>query len=266
VFASGVTTAKARLFRKQQPNGNMKSRFTHSSRLGRGKIPKEMKEDIFHRDDFTCQFCDAHFDRSELTIDHLIPLAHGGLDEPINYVTCCKSCNRRKADTPLAEFARSLRIDIAELPVHGDPVLDNKLLPLEFRLIRGRIFERIRSGKLRLAGKSSQKKVEKEFRRQFWDTPLGRELQAEAPNLPGQVRIMVPEIQTIAKNPREYFLLLELAKSANTRNLIGSVLTAECKVEDRLMSLRRKSSDLALIRRMDQAILRFQREARKRNL
>ena len=48
---------------------------------------------------------------------------------------------------------------------------------------------------------------------------------------------MLPEIDTVAKTPDERILLIELAKSANTRNLIGTVLTRECDVVARVESM-----------------------------
>jgi len=133
-------------------------------------------------------------------------------------------------------------------------------------LLRKRIFDKARTGEIRIAGKSAQKKIEKTYRREFWQTPEGKALEAEFINLPGHVRIMVPEIQTIAKTAREFFLLLELAKSANTRNLIGSILVAESDVEQRLLSIEARTNDTALKARIQQALNRFERECRKRNL
>jgi hypothetical protein len=175
-----------------------------------------------------CQFCGVRFAPGDLTIDHLVPLARGGIDEIINYVTCCRGCNQRKAQMPLSEFAQLINIDGKDLPVHGDPVIDNSDLPIQIRLLRKRIFDQYRYEELRLSGKTAQKKLEKNYRRQFWQTAEGSALEAQFPTLPGHVRIMIPEIQTIAGNEREFWLLVELAKSANTRNLIGTVLTSDC--------------------------------------
>jgi hypothetical protein len=75
---------------------------------------------------------------------------------------------------------------------------------------------------------------------------------------------MVPEIRTIAKSEREYLLLLELAKSANTRNLIGSVLTKDADVVARLQAKRSASTDSALNKRIDDARNRWRKELRKR--
>ena len=123
-----------------------------------------MRNEIYSRDRYKCQFCLKSPDLSELTIDHLVPLARGGLDEITNYVTCCRSCNRAKADRPLEEFAQLVNVKLEDLPVHGDPVIDNDRRPLEIRIIRKRIFDRIRSGELNAKGRSAQKKIEKAYR------------------------------------------------------------------------------------------------------
>jgi len=116
-----------------------------------------------------------------------------------------------------------------------------------------------------VTGKQAQRKVEKAYRIEFWQTPEGKALEAEFPSLPGHVRIMIPEIQTIAKTTREYLLLLELAKSAHTRNLIGAILTTDCNVEERLKILEAKTHDASLKKRIGQALTRFIAEVRRRN-
>ncbi len=245
----------------------MRDRFTHSSRLGRGKIPREIRFQVYERDEYTCQFCGKRFEVEHLTIDHLIPIAGGGLDEVTNYVTSCRPCNEEKAALPLVQFAVRIKVQIEALPVHGDPVIDNDSLPLQIRLLRKRIFDKVRAGELRAAGKTAQKKIEKEYRREFWNTELGKSLEAEFPSLPGQCRIMIPEIKTIAKTAQEFLLLLELAKSARTRNLIGSVLTSDCDVIRRTEALiARPSTDAALKKRLQDAYSRFKREANRHGL
>jgi hypothetical protein len=244
----------------------MRDRFTRSSRVGRGKIPREMRTDVFARDEHTCQFCGNQFGSAELTIDHLVPLALGGLDEMTNYVTACGPCNAKKGSLPLSTFAAQVNVPIEELPVHGDPVIDNVKLPIQIRLIRKRVFDRMRLGALRAGGRSAQKRIEKEYRRSFWDSPMGKELEAAEPTLPGQVRIMIPEIRTVAKTECEYILLVELAKSAATRGLIGSVLRAESDIVTLAWSLRDREERPAHRKRLDDALTRFVREAKKRRL
>jgi hypothetical protein len=157
-----------------------------------------------------------------------------------------------------------VQLDPKSLPIHGDPILDNESLPYQIRLIRKRVFDRIREGTLNARGKSAQKKLEKAYRMSLWETDTGKKLESEVPSLPGQVRVMVPEIRTIAKSEGEYLLLVELAKSATTRNLIGSVLTNDADVLARLRAKRSASTDAALNKRIDDALNRWRKELLKR--
>jgi hypothetical protein len=76
---------------------------------------------------------------------------------------------------------------------------------------------------------------------------------------------MIPEIQTIAKDTSEFLLLVELAKSANTRNLIGTILVKDCKIVDRVRELiDRPSTDAPLRKRLEQTLVRWEKEVRKR--
>ncbi len=237
----------------------MRDRFTRVSRHGRRTISRTSRRKVYKRDEFTCQYCLRQHPPKELTIDHLVPLDRGGLDEITNYVTCCQTCNQKKANLPLEEFSLSLNIPLQELPVHGDPVIENEALPIQIRRLRRIIFDRYRKEELNLTGKQAQKKLEKTYRREFWETEEGKALEKVFPSLPGHARVMVPEIKTVAKNPREFWLLIELAKSARTRNLINSELLKDCDVERRVRDLAVKTRDESLRKRVKQAIIRFER-------
>jgi 5-methylcytosine-specific restriction endonuclease McrA len=54
------------------------------------------RANIYARDDSTCQYCGDTYSTSELTFDHVVPVAHGGRKDWENIVTCCISCNRAK--------------------------------------------------------------------------------------------------------------------------------------------------------------------------
>lgn len=43
-----------------------------------------------------CYYCGKTFPPSELTMDHRIPIARGGLSEKENLVPACKECNNKK--------------------------------------------------------------------------------------------------------------------------------------------------------------------------
>jgi hypothetical protein len=84
-----------------------------------------------------------------------------------------------------------------------------------------------------------------------------------SPNLPGPVRVMLPQIIAIGKNESEILLLIELAKSANTRNLIGSEITGRLSVLEELERAKKRAvKDPSLLKRIDWAMDRFQKQMR----
>ena len=56
------------------------------------------RRNIYKRDRYTCQYCGAQPGTEELTLDHVVPRAQGGISTWENCVLACVSCNKRKAD------------------------------------------------------------------------------------------------------------------------------------------------------------------------
>ena len=54
------------------------------------------RANIYARDNHSCQYCGDGFPTSDLTFDHVMPVAQGGRKDWENIVTCCITCNRRK--------------------------------------------------------------------------------------------------------------------------------------------------------------------------
>jgi 5-methylcytosine-specific restriction endonuclease McrA len=54
------------------------------------------RANIYARDEYTCQYCGDAFPMSELTFDHVVPVANEGRKDWENIVTCCITCNRQK--------------------------------------------------------------------------------------------------------------------------------------------------------------------------
>jgi hypothetical protein len=71
------------------------------------RLPKRMA--IYHRDLFDCVWCKGVFPIDPLgyglTLDHLDPTKGHSID---NLITCCRSCNASKRDTPLKEWYKHL--------------------------------------------------------------------------------------------------------------------------------------------------------------
>lgn len=56
------------------------------------------RNNIYLRDDYTCQFTGVRYPASELTLDHVYPASRGGKSTWTNLVTCHKDINFKKAD------------------------------------------------------------------------------------------------------------------------------------------------------------------------
>lgn len=61
---------------------------------------------LFLRDEFCCQYCGA---KGDLTFDHVIPRAAGGVTSWQNVVAACSPCNLRKGSKTLRQTGYSLR-------------------------------------------------------------------------------------------------------------------------------------------------------------
>lgn len=60
-------------------------------------VSRRLRFEILRRDDHTCRYCGKRAPSSELTVDHVVPVALGGRDDPENLVTACRDCNMGKA-------------------------------------------------------------------------------------------------------------------------------------------------------------------------
>lgn len=56
------------------------------------------RRNVFKRDHNTCQYCGVQPGAAELTIDHVVPRAQGGVSSWENCVLACVACNKRKAN------------------------------------------------------------------------------------------------------------------------------------------------------------------------
>jgi len=64
---------------------------------------------VLARDGYTCQYCGRQPDKSELTLDHVLPRCRGGKTSWENVVTACKRCNQRKGNHTPEEAGMRLR-------------------------------------------------------------------------------------------------------------------------------------------------------------
>ena len=63
---------------------------------------------IYKKDNGRCYLCGKELLYSEMTLDHVIPLAKGGKDGMENLRCCCVNCNRWKADSYSGDFENKI--------------------------------------------------------------------------------------------------------------------------------------------------------------
>ena len=80
----------------------------------RKAISRRLRYEILRRDGNTCRYCGLKAGETELTIDHVVPVALGGTDDPTNLVAACKDCNAGKSSVaPGAELVADVNEDAA---------------------------------------------------------------------------------------------------------------------------------------------------------
>lgn len=68
-------------------------------------VSKRLRFEVLRRDNYTCRYCGKSAPDVEITVDHVIPKALGGSDDPSNLCAACGDCNGGKTssspDAPL---------------------------------------------------------------------------------------------------------------------------------------------------------------------
>jgi hypothetical protein len=62
-------------------------------------VTKRLRFEILRRDNHACRYCGAAAPDAKLTVDHVVPVALGGSDEPSNLVAACADCNGGKTSS-----------------------------------------------------------------------------------------------------------------------------------------------------------------------
>jgi 5-methylcytosine-specific restriction enzyme A len=63
-----------------------------TTQRGYGSTWQAISRSVLDRDGYRCRYCG----QPATTVDHIIPKARGGSDDPSNLVACCRSCNSAK--------------------------------------------------------------------------------------------------------------------------------------------------------------------------
>ncbi len=83
------------------------------------------RENVYIRDNFTCQYCGDRISGKLLTLDHVVPASQNGKKTWTNVVSACRECNQRKANrTPTT----------ANMPLLSEPRAPSWLPTLHYEL------------------------------------------------------------------------------------------------------------------------------------
>lgn len=63
-------------------------------------VTKRLRFEILRRDNHQCRYCGGTAPDVPLRVDHVVPVALGGSDDPSNLVTACEPCNSGKSSVP----------------------------------------------------------------------------------------------------------------------------------------------------------------------
>jgi 5-methylcytosine-specific restriction endonuclease McrA len=61
-------------------------------------IVRFSKNNVFLRDLYICSYCEKQLEKKDCTLDHVLPVSHGGKTTFDNTVTACGVCNSKKGN------------------------------------------------------------------------------------------------------------------------------------------------------------------------
>lgn len=72
------------------------------------QISGDVQQRIFARDGFKCMYCQRMMGEVTLSVDHFLPLDLSGANDPSNYLSSCRKCNKRKGNMHPKEWCRKI--------------------------------------------------------------------------------------------------------------------------------------------------------------
>lgn len=99
---------------EQDEIGILKSIIRKSQRVISGAVQQQ----IWHRDGFQCMYCGQGIPKVQLTVDHFVPVERGGKDEPSNYLSACRQCNKNKGNQDPEQYCWDHNLDYSGLQLY----------------------------------------------------------------------------------------------------------------------------------------------------
>jgi len=70
----------------------------------RKQIIKTVRQQVWRKTNKRCAYCGINLKYEDMTVDHLVPVMHGGTNDFDNLLAACRSCNHRKGTSSLESF------------------------------------------------------------------------------------------------------------------------------------------------------------------
>lgn len=82
-------------------------RSAHQATVGRMAIGRDVRAIVWARTNGHCWYCGTKTNPFvDFAVDHVVPVATGGKNDPENLVPCCRTCNSRKQARDVEELRR----------------------------------------------------------------------------------------------------------------------------------------------------------------
>jgi 5-methylcytosine-specific restriction endonuclease McrA len=87
---------------RSSPAGKLYDAKKAAERRASGHIDRRVMRDIQRDAHGVCPYCLGPIEHG--SVDHIVPIADGGTNDPANLLWCCLACNRAKSSKSLLQF------------------------------------------------------------------------------------------------------------------------------------------------------------------
>ena len=77
----------------------------------RYEISGAVQQKVWVADGCKCMYCGVKMGKAQMTIDHWEPLENGGKNDSSNYLSACRSCNKKKGSMPARDWCNLRNLD-----------------------------------------------------------------------------------------------------------------------------------------------------------
>lgn len=81
-------------------------------------ISGAIQQKVWVRDGLKCMYCAKPMGEVQLTIDHFVPLELGGANQPNNYLSACRKCNKSKGNKVPQDWCYAQGVDYQRLKAY----------------------------------------------------------------------------------------------------------------------------------------------------